>query len=78
MIGAAFRGEMLKTWQFYWVFLAFAVSAGAGLMSIGLMKLYPTEALMAFVPFLRGEDGKIAYGEVFFGATEPEVFTPVS
>lgn len=38
--------EMLKTWQFYWVFLAFAVSAGAGLMSIGLMKLYPMQALM--------------------------------
>ena len=39
--------EMLKTWQFYWVFLAFAVSAGAGLMSIGLMNLYPSQALMA-------------------------------
>jgi hypothetical protein len=38
----------------------------------------PTEALMAFVPFFRGEDGKVAYGEVFFGATEPEVFTTVS
>ena len=39
--------EMLKTWQFYAIFTAFAISAGAGLMSIGLMKLYPTEALMA-------------------------------
>jgi len=40
-------GEMLKTPQFYLIFLTFAVSAGAGLMSIGLMKLYPMEALQA-------------------------------
>ncbi|MCB1358565.1 MAG: OFA family MFS transporter [Maritimibacter sp.] len=39
--------EMLRTPQFYLVFLIFAVSAGAGLMSIGLMKLYPIEALEA-------------------------------
>ena len=38
--------EMLKSSQFYLIFLTFAVSAGAGLMSIGLMKLYPTQALM--------------------------------
>ncbi len=37
--------EMLRTPQFYMIFLTFAVSAGAGLMSIGLMKLYPMEAL---------------------------------
>jgi OFA family oxalate/formate antiporter-like MFS transporter len=37
--------EILKTPQFYLIFLTFAVSAGAGLMSIGLMKLYPMEAL---------------------------------
>ncbi len=37
--------EMLKTPQFHLVSLTFAVSAGAGLMSIGLMKLYPIEAL---------------------------------
>lgn len=37
--------EMLRTPQFYLIFLTFAVSAGAGLMSIGLMKLYPMEAL---------------------------------
>jgi|TARA_Y100000031_G_scaffold81925_1_gene90261 OFA family oxalate/formate antiporter-like MFS transporter len=37
--------EMLRTSQFYLIFLTFAVSAGAGLMSIGLMKLYPMEAL---------------------------------
>lgn len=37
--------EMLKTPQYYLIFLTFAVSAGAGLMSIGLMKLYPMEAL---------------------------------
>ena len=39
--------EMLRTPQFYLIFLIFAVSAGAGLMSIGLMKLYPIEALEA-------------------------------
>jgi MFS transporter, OFA family, oxalate/formate antiporter len=39
--------EMLRTPQFYLIFLTFAVSAGAGLMAIGLMKLYPMEALQA-------------------------------
>jgi OFA family oxalate/formate antiporter-like MFS transporter len=39
--------EMLRTPQFYLIFLTFATSAGAGLMSIGLMKLYPMEALQA-------------------------------
>ena len=39
--------EMLRTPQFYLIFFTFAVSAGAGLMSIGLMKLYPMEALQA-------------------------------
>ena len=39
--------EMLRTPQFALIFLTFAVSAGAGLMSIGLMKLYPMEALQA-------------------------------
>ncbi len=39
--------EMLRTPQFYLLFIVFAVSAGAGLMAIGLMKLYPTEALQA-------------------------------
>lgn len=39
--------EILRTPQFYFIFLTFAVSAGAGLMSIGLMKLYPMEALQA-------------------------------
>jgi len=38
--------EMFKTPQFYLIFLTFVFSAGAGLMSIGLMKLYPMEALM--------------------------------
>jgi len=38
--------EMLRTPQFYLVFLTFAVSAGAGLMAIGLMKLWPVEALV--------------------------------
>lgn len=38
--------EMLETYQFYLIFLTFVFSAGAGLMSIGLMKLYPMQALM--------------------------------
>ncbi|MBF0471321.1 MAG: MFS transporter, partial [Gammaproteobacteria bacterium] len=37
--------EMLHTPQFYLIFFTFMVTAGAGLMSIGLMKLYPMEAL---------------------------------
>lgn len=39
--------EMLHTPQFYLIFITFAVSAGAGLMSIGLMKAYPMEALQS-------------------------------
>jgi OFA family oxalate/formate antiporter-like MFS transporter len=39
--------QMLHKIQFYLIFLTFAFSAGAGLMSIGLMKLYPMEALQA-------------------------------
>lgn len=39
--------EMLKRVQFYLIFFTFVFSAGAGLMSIGLMKLYPMEALQA-------------------------------
>lgn len=38
--------EMLQKVQFYLIFLTFVFSAGAGLMSIGLMKLYPMQALM--------------------------------
>ncbi len=37
--------EMMKTLPFYLIFLIFTFSAGAGLMSIGLMKLYPMQAL---------------------------------
>jgi MFS transporter, OFA family, oxalate/formate antiporter len=37
--------EMLSTPQFFMILLTFAFSASAGLMSIGLMKLWPTEAL---------------------------------
>lgn len=40
-------GEMLRTVQFYQIFITFLFSAGAGLMAIGLMKLYPMEALQA-------------------------------
>lgn len=38
-------GEMLRTPQFYLILLTFAFGASAGLMSIGLMKLWPMEAL---------------------------------
>ncbi len=37
--------EMLKTPQFYMILLTFAFGASAGLMSIGLMKLFPIQAL---------------------------------
>ena len=37
--------DMLKTAQFYMILLTFAFGASAGLMSIGLMKLFPMEAL---------------------------------
>lgn len=37
--------EMLHTPQFYLIFLTFTLSTGAGLMAIGLMQLYPMEAL---------------------------------
>jgi OFA family oxalate/formate antiporter-like MFS transporter len=40
-------GQMLKKPQFYMIFLTFVFSAGAGLMTIGLMKLFPKEALQA-------------------------------
>ena len=40
-------GQMLAKPQFYIIFLAFVAGGGAGLMSIGLMKLYPMQALMA-------------------------------
>ena len=39
--------EMLKTPQFFIIVATFTFSAAAGLMSIGLMKLYPMEALQA-------------------------------
>ena len=39
-------GEMLKTPQFYMVFFTFVFGAGAGLMSIGLMKAFPMKALV--------------------------------
>ncbi|MFA6018656.1 MAG: OFA family MFS transporter [Rhodospirillales bacterium] len=40
-------GEMLKSIQFYLIFITFAFGASAGLMAVGLMKLYPMEALQA-------------------------------
>ncbi len=38
-------GQMLRTPQFYLILLTFAFGASAGLMSIGLMKLWPMQAL---------------------------------
>lgn len=38
--------EMLGNYQFYMIFFTFVISAGAGLMAIGLMKAYPVQALM--------------------------------
>ena len=40
-------GEMLRTLPFYLILLTFAISASAGLMTIGLMKLFPMQALIA-------------------------------
>jgi len=40
-------GEMLKTPQYFMILLTFMFGASAGLMSIGLMKLYPMQALQA-------------------------------
>jgi len=39
--------EMLRTPQFYLILLTFAFGASAGLMSIGLMKLWPMQALQS-------------------------------
>jgi len=39
--------QMLKTPQYYMILLTFAFGASAGLMSIGLMKLFPMQALTA-------------------------------
>jgi OFA family oxalate/formate antiporter-like MFS transporter len=40
-------GEMLKTPQYYMILLTFVFGASAGLMCIGLMKLFPMDALQA-------------------------------
>ncbi|GAB4299692.1 MAG: OFA family MFS transporter [Myxococcota bacterium] len=40
-------GVMLKTPQYYMILFTFLFGASAGLMSIGLMKLFPMEALQA-------------------------------
>lgn len=39
--------QMLKTNQFYLIVLTYVFGAGAGLLSIGLMKLWPMEAMQA-------------------------------
>lgn len=38
-------GQMLRTPQYFTILLSFAFGAAAGLMSIGIMKLFPAEAL---------------------------------
>ena len=40
-------GEMLATPQYYLILVTMILSTGAGLMSIGLMKLFPMQALTA-------------------------------
>jgi len=40
-------GEMLVTPQYYLILMTLILSTGAGLMCIGLMKLFPMQALMA-------------------------------
>jgi MFS transporter, OFA family, oxalate/formate antiporter len=40
-------GQMLRTPQFYMILFCFAFGASAGLMSVGLMKLFPQQALEA-------------------------------
>ncbi len=40
-------GDMLKNPKYFMILLTFMFGASAGLMSIGLMKLYPMQALMA-------------------------------
>jgi len=44
---AVTSGEMLKSQQYYMILLTFMFGASAGLMCIGLMKLFPMEALQA-------------------------------
>ncbi len=39
-------GQMLAKPQFYMIFMCFVFGAGAGLMSIGLMKAFPMKAMM--------------------------------
>jgi len=43
---AVTSGAMLKTPQFFMILFTFMFGASAGLMSIGLMKLYPMQALV--------------------------------
>lgn len=60
-------GEMLRTPQFYLILLTFTFGAAAGLMSIGLMRLWPKEALTraGFTPEAAGAAATLAMA-VFF------------
>ena len=53
-------GEMLKKPQFYMIFLTFVFSGGAGLMTIGLMKLFPLEALQSMSNMAKAQASAIA------------------
>lgn len=59
--------EMLRTPQFYLILLTFIFGAAAGLMSIGLMRLWPQEALTkaGFSPIEAGAAATLAMA-VFF------------
>ncbi|MBN1560656.1 OFA family MFS transporter [candidate division KSB1 bacterium] len=52
--------QMLKTAQFYMIFLTFVFSGGAGLMTIGLMKLFPKEALQSVSGMSEGQASAVA------------------
>jgi OFA family oxalate/formate antiporter-like MFS transporter len=53
-------GEMLGTPQFMMIFLCFVFGAGAGLMTIGLMKAFPKEALQNVSGLTAGQASAIA------------------
>lgn len=54
--------EMLKTAQFFIIFATFIFSASAGLMVIGLMKIFPKEALLNNNPLLTTKEASAIAG----------------
>ncbi len=61
--------EMLRTRQFYMIFFCFVAGGGAGLMAIGLLKLYPMQALTE-----SGIDPAVASG--IAGTAMAVIFSP--